>query len=53
MMRIVDIIIALPSLLYTILLMMLMGSNVRSIPDCAVPILVGRHGAHPVAGRQP
>ena len=31
MMRIVDIIIALPSLLYTILLMMLMGSNVRSI----------------------
>ena len=31
MMRIVDIIIALPSLLYTILLMMSMGSNVRSI----------------------
>ena len=31
MMRIVDIIIALPSLLYTILLMMLMGSNIRSI----------------------
>ncbi|MFR5795535.1 MAG: ABC transporter permease [Christensenellales bacterium] len=31
MMRVVDIIIALPSLLYTILLMMLMGSNVRSI----------------------
>ncbi|MEI3405156.1 MAG: ABC transporter permease [Christensenellales bacterium] len=30
-MRIVDIIIALPSLLYTILLMMLMGSNIRSI----------------------
>ena len=31
MMRIVDILIALPSLLYIILLMMLMGSNVRSI----------------------
>lgn len=31
MMRIVDILIALPSLLYTILLMMLLGSNVRSI----------------------
>ena len=31
MMRIVDILIALPSLLYTILLMMLMGTNIRSI----------------------
>ena len=31
MMRIVDILIALPSLLYTILLMMLLGTNIRSI----------------------
>ena len=31
LMRIVDILIALPSLLYTILLMMLLGTNIRSI----------------------
>ena len=41
MMRIVDIIIALPSLLYTILLMMLMGSNVRSILIALVSALPG------------
>lgn len=53
-MRIVDIIIALPSLLYTILLMMLMGSNIRSILIALLPVLLGRHGTHHTfAGRQP